>query len=327
MPKIFRSHAEKFEIATDIAALIPVGADYAMSVNRLAVAMQDKYRGDKSAQAFSKEIARICDKLYAEHHDDESREGLSRLASAGTPTRYYWQDKASKTHCLEQFTITRPRALALLLARQHVCALLPQQYLSALDEDLQKAQMKLSDDGVNLTEVLDYSPNGVILNQPMQPLAEHEQVIFDCIFESLMARQVLDIGYHSIHSRYQQSGLTLSPIKLRYIANQLQLMAYVHQTGLIKHFSLAKIQYARNNEELRYHAVKLDKYSHQYPLKVVCHSWVKEQLLSNPLGTTWVVREVSEDVWQLETNVEFPSHFESHRADGFYLANFFFRFC
>jgi predicted DNA-binding transcriptional regulator YafY len=319
--KFVRTQEERFQIHSDLASLIEIGHEKKKRVSSLIEALGGKYQEGKSVTAFKKEIERICAKMHDSCFDEEDGTGLIRVSGKGTSTEYYWSDAQEKNASIEYFTITKPRALALFLVKQHIADILPVSYLSALEDDFKKAQKRLDEDGIKLDEVLEYSPFGLSLDKSHANMQCNTHII-DTVFEALLSQKVLILDYHSIHAEYSQTAMEVSPQKLRYLNNQLQLLAHVHKTGAVKHFNLAKIGQIEiaNAKEF----IKLDAsvFEAQYVLRLRCHSWVKDFFTSTRLGANLSIRLVSSNVWELTDRVAFPKHFRGDKPDGFYVANF-----
>lgn len=320
--KVIRSQEERYEISAEIASVISVGYERRIKVAEIADYLSSDYQGNKSGDAFKKEIERFCNKMHKDRYDPEDGIGLVKLAERRKHAYYYWSDEEEKKHSIEFFTITRPRALALFLVKEHISDILPSSFLSALSSDFKLAEEKLKTDGIKLSDILEYSPFGFNMTKPNQELSREREATFNLAFEALLSRSVIKIGYRSIHSEYASKAMYVSGQKLRYLNSKLQLLGYEHESKSTKHFTLSKISTIELASDIPFIALDPRKYERTHTLKMRCHTWVKDTFDSSRLGGHLKIEPLGKDVWELTDKVTFPLHFNGNRPDGFYIANF-----
>jgi predicted DNA-binding transcriptional regulator YafY len=319
--QIFRSEAERFELFSKIASTVPVGHNNRITIGNIVRALSSSFQGNKNDPAFKKEIERCCNKIRKDYKNEEGV-GLVKVARKGLQTHYYWADEDDKHASIELFTITRPRALAMFLVKEHISDILPASFLSALSSDFKLAEAKLKNDGVRLSDVLDYSPFGFSMVKAEQTSSPETEAIFNVVFESLLSHTVIKIGYRSIHPEYASQGMYVSGQKLRYLNSNLQLLAYEHASKSTKHFALSKITSIELAGDIPFVKLATSEYESEHTLKIRCHTWVKDSFESSRLGSHLTTVYLDNDVWELSDSVKFPVHFNNRRPDGFYIANF-----
>ncbi|GEM_PF-3430876 len=316
-----RTESERFDMITEAASFIGVGGDRKTRVSDVVAQLWGYRRQEQSDDAFKKDVERLCKRISDESADDVEQTGLIRLAANGCPTYYYWSDADSQLDFIEKFTITTPRAFALNFLKQHVAAILPKSLFSQLDEDFLLAERKLKYQGINLSDILDFSPFGLSMpgGNDSAPVFDTDAV--NVVFEAIVKQQNITFSYDSIHSGYS-GDLLISPQKLRFLSGQIQVLGLVHADQRLKHFALRKMQNVVSVTDTDFIAVKLTDYQHQRKLVIRCHGWVKDILTESQQGTQWQVSKVNATVWQLATQIAMPKHFQSDNDDCFYIANY-----
>ncbi|MGB3725563.1 MAG: WYL domain-containing protein [Glaciecola sp.] len=322
LKKIIRTQQERYEISAEITALVPVGERNKIAVATIINKLSGTHQGNKSHNAFKREVERICSEIHAARYDEDDDSGLIKVGKRRMPVYYFWSDEGEKERAIEFFTITRPRAFALLLVKEHIADILPLSFLNALDSDFKLAEKKFDHDGMKLSDILEYNPFGLRLNKSESYDASQIESMFGFVFDALLSRTTLTFEYSSIHPEYLGKTLYVSGQKLRYINNKLQLQGYEHSTQSIKHFALSKITKVALAPQIPYKNLDATEYESHHILKLKCHTWVKDGLETSRLGSNLNAHYLGDDVWELTENVTFPRHFKTDRPDGFYLANF-----
>jgi predicted DNA-binding transcriptional regulator YafY len=320
--KVIRSQKERYEISAEISDVIPIGEDNKIAVTKITQRISSYHQGNKSDAAFKKEVERLCAKIHEVHYNDEDNTGLIRVGKRRAPVYYYWSDVEVKEHAIDLLTITRPRALALFLVKEHIADILPTSYLSALSSDFKLAEKKLEHDRVKLSDILEYSPFGFNLVKAESSSSAQTEATFNLVFEAVLSRKVIKIEYRSIHPKYASKSMYVSGQKLRYLNNRLQLLGYEHDTPSQKHFALSKITSIELAPEVPFILLDPKEYETQQILKIRCHTWVKDTFESSRLGGQVRTENLGNDVLELTEEVTFPLHFNGNRPDGFYIANF-----
>lgn len=321
MTKVVRTQEVRYKMSADIASVIPTGHGKKVSISKIVSALSS-YQEGKSAEAFKKEVERFCQKMHEERYDEDDGLGLVRLAKKGTQTYYYWSDKEERERSVEFFTITRPRALALFLVKEHVSEMLPSSFFNALSSDFKIAEEKLKSDGIQLSDILEYSPFGLNMVKTNSESSQKKEATFNLVFEAILSRSVIKIEYRSIHEEYATQAMYISGQKLRYLNNQLQLLGYEHNSGSTKHFTLSKISTIELAPQIPFVNLDPEKYESKHTLKMRCHTWVKDTFDSSRIGGHLITKDLGLNVWEVSDDVTFPLHFNGNRPDGFYIANF-----
>lgn len=316
-----RTESERFDMITEAASFIGVGIEQKRQASEVVDQLRGYRREGQSQDAFKKEIERLCKRIAQESADGETNSGLLRLAVNGLPTYYYWSDTDDKYNYVEKFTITTPRAFALNFVRQHIAAILPKSLFSQLEEDFLLAENKLKHQGINLPDVLDFSPFGIsITGNSVKPHTFDTEAV-NLVFEAIVKHNVIQFAYDSIHSGY--TGTTLiSPQKLRFLSGQIQVLGFVHADSRLKHFALQKMKEVSTVKGKPFHKVKLAKYQNQRTLVVRCHTWVKDILTESHPGASWQAKKITPSIWQLSVGITIPKHFQKDEDDCFYIANY-----
>ena len=319
-----RSREEKQNLEDDVAAFIGIGIEQATSTRVIASQFSNYSLASQSQGAFQKEIERACLYLFSKLSSDESdtANSLQRIASKGSPTRYYWVSKEEKHAFLDKFTITTPRALALSTANLFLNSLLPTSFYETLSSDFEKASVILAESGLKVKNIFEFSPQGLPINL-VQP-NESEQSKLDMFFKAIVNKRTIKAYCKSIHPQFNDQWLVLSPQKIKLITGQVQVACIVHPKGQRKNFELYELKYI-SFEKAIYRCEKDD--DHQQELvKLRCHDWVKEHLHRLALLSEFTVKKVADNVSEVSFYIGIPKHFNDKNHDPFYIANYLMSF-
>lgn len=309
------------EFRNAIMRSIEVGETKAIKLKDLIESRLSNYRTDaqESFDSFKKNAYRIITSML-----DEEDCGLARVKQ-GNAYLYFWSSQEDKDAALDQFEMSEERAFAFSFIKEYLPELIPPHIYSSLKTEFNRADEVLENS--TLTKYLskiDFNPMGYDMHSQL----DHEtvtteeqkawQFVFDCTFEEMC----FSCSYQSIHKRFNNRPLLLSPIRIVLLNQQLKVLAYEHKSKTTRYFEISRLTHLAKSDET-FITIPKTEYESTDKLVAICHSWVKSQFESTSLANRAKFTKLeTENCWLVEVELSFPIHFNRKEPDPFFIANY-----
>lgn len=311
---------EKLELTYRLCSLVPVGDASAIGIRELMEVIGND--SNSSLLAFKRKLERTLSPII-----EDASTGLDYRID-GSKKLFFWKTPRDKSKFKSKFSdnsMTENRALAFHMIDENLNDILPPFVKIELDDDFINANsflMKQKSDGwINLYDEwqnkLNFHPNGYSLNSKGINEDNH-----NLIYKYLQNNIVFTAQYESIHESIPEL-LTLSPQQLQLQNHQLLLVAYIHESNVIKNFEVARLNNIEelNDKSITFHNENLKSRTTKHRFKAHVHTWVKNYFDNVTLGSNQTSEEVSEQTWVIEADIEIPKHFKHDEPDTFVFAN------
>lgn len=317
-----------------IKRIIPAGASNKITLNDI-IEHQDFIikREHQTTGDFKKNIIRelrFLIKTIGKVHNSTQNKLVEEASGRGKPNYYYWSSFETKNIEINKEEISEERyfarAMVFSFIDEHFRDFFPPDVMSRLEEDVNSAHDEFFD--VNsIAEKLNFIPSGIDVS-PSYDISERNPKDRNLVFEALKSESVIKAQYNSLHSSEVETW-HLSPQCVEYANHKVFLLGYIHETGKVKRFEIARLTNVTLSTDYRFKTVDFSAVQKEYEFEALVNKGVKNYFSSVLFGKDFSVKELHDGTWLINSTISIPEHFSKEKQgqpDPFSIANFLMSF-
>lgn len=317
-----------------IKSIIPNGESNKITLSQLIgheeFAIKREHQNSSDFKKVMTRELRYLIKTIGKIHNSDQDKLVEEITGPGKPNYYYWSSFEAKNEELNKEDISEDRyfarAMVFSFIDEHFRDFFPPEVMDKLKEDLNSAHNEF--DILNgIAEKISFIPSGIDVS-PSYDISERNTDDRNLAFQALTNELVIKASYLSLHSIKTQT-LHLSPQHVQYANHKVVLLCYIHETGKVKPFEIARLLDVQIASDHKFKTVDLSAFQDDYDFEAVVNEGVKNYFSSVLFGKRFSSEELNNGTWLIKAIISIPEHFSQAKQgqpDPFAMANFLMPF-
>ena len=317
-----------------IKSIIPAGESNKITLSQLISHERFEIKREhQNSSDFKKVVTRevrYLIKTIGKTHNHTQDKLVEEITGPGKPNYFYWSSIEAKNKELHKEDISEDRyyarAMIFSFVDDHFRDFFPPEVMERLQEDVNSARDEFYEPN-SISEKLSFIPTGVDVSTAYD-ISERNTDDRNLAFNALKNELVFKTNYQSLHSTKIQT-LHLSPQLVQYANHKVVLLCYVHETGKVKPFEIARLNNVQVSSAYKFKSVDFSEIQNDYAFEAVVNEGVKNYFTSILFGKEFCTKKLEDGTWLIKATISIPDHFseaKQGKPDPFNMANFLMTF-
>lgn len=317
-----------------IKSIIPNGESDKITLSQLIdheeFAIKREHQNSSDFKKVMTRELRYLIKTIGKIHNSDQDKLVEEITGPGKPNYYYWSSFEVKNAELNKEDISEDRyfarAMVFSFIDEHFRDFFPPDVMNRLEADVNSAHDEFYE--VNsIAEKLSFIPSGIDVS-PSYDISERNPEDRNLVFKALKNELVIKAQYKSLHSSKAETW-HLSPQRVEYANHKVFILGYIHETGKVKRFEIARLMDVKTAADFKFKTVDFSAIQNEYKFEAIVNEGVKNYFSSVLFGKGFSIEEQKGGTWLIKSTISISEHFSKEKQgqpDPFAMANFLMTF-